>query len=601
MKNNYNTFVEINECRKTNYHLLFLFNLCILTLFNSYQIYAQNETYWTEEFTRTGVPNPCNLSTTIPTSAGGAFFNGNAGTWYGFNVYSTSSIGCTSSSSLDHVRFKNVSGVTDSSYVITPLVKFGIKELHFKRIRASRQYNIWVTEDESTTSTNWKPIHKIINKSSSAICMDTMVLINEPNAKMLKIVCRPGTDTDIDDISLTSFYHILAPPSAIAQSHCIGKTVIDLLASGEAGVTFNWYLDATTGTPLATNTPLTTRTYYVSQTLGPVESTRTAVIVTINDCSNSIISGNIFEDSDGGTITGTPLTVTGTYLSIFSSTNNSALPDFIVPVASITGAYTFPALAAGKYKIIIGTSAAGSATPSYPNVGNFSMTSSAEGEAGTMGDGIPDGITFVTISDGAPVFSGSRVRADASVSFAIKQLAPLPVRLISFSGKNTENGNELTWKTSSEVNFSHFEIERSENAKTYNIAGSIDGSKAEAYEFVDVSTKNSAYYRLKMVDADGTLAYSKSIFILAENEKSLIGEFYPNPRMEESANIIINSTASTNWTITSFDLSGKVLYHENKTLNKGENKVKVALHPSKGFQIVRFECNGFVQYRKAIN
>jgi Secretion system C-terminal sorting domain len=197
--------------------------------------------------------------------------------------------------------------------------------------------------------------------------------------------------------------------------------------------------------------------------------------------------------------------------------------------------------------------------------------------------------------------TSNNISAWSPFTLGLVPVTTLPVRLLFFTGKATDQGNQLTWKTASEVNFSHFEIEKSENTSTYNKIGSVKGSKGEAYEFVDASAKNAAYYRLKMVDIDGSSAYSKVIFISAENEKSVVGEFYPNPTLGESTNIIINSTNATNWTITSFDLSGKVLNSENKTLNKGENKVKVTLNPSKGMQIVRFESNGFVQHRKVIN
>ena len=43
----------------------------------------------------------------------------------------------------------------------------------------------------------------------------------------------------------------------------------------------------------------------------------------------------------------------------------------------------------------------------------------------------------------------------------------LPFTLVSFTGKAREKDNELNWKTSSETNFSHFEIQRSVNAKVF--------------------------------------------------------------------------------------------------------------------------------------
>lgn len=73
-------------------------------------------------------------------------------------------------------------------------------------------------------------------------------------------------------------------PTASAQSFCgnVNTTVADLVATGS---NLQWYSVATGGTPLASSTALVNGTYYVSQTLNNCESTRTSVVVTIDDCN----------------------------------------------------------------------------------------------------------------------------------------------------------------------------------------------------------------------------------------------------------------------------------------------------------------------------
>jgi hypothetical protein len=61
---------------------------------------------------------------------------------------------------------------------------------------------------------------------------------------------------------------------------------------------------------------------------------------------------------------------------------------------------------------------------------------------------------------------------------------PLPVNLISFQGKATEKGNALNWKTSSETNFSHFEIQRSDDAKAFEKIGNQTANESANYEFL---------------------------------------------------------------------------------------------------------------------
>ncbi len=71
-----------------------------------------------------------------------------------------------------------------------------------------------------------------------------------------------------------------APPTAVSQAFCIGTTVSSLIATGTA---IKWYAAMTGGIALAHTALLTTSTYYASQTLNSLESTRTPVVVTINN------------------------------------------------------------------------------------------------------------------------------------------------------------------------------------------------------------------------------------------------------------------------------------------------------------------------------
>jgi Concanavalin A-like lectin/glucanases superfamily/GEVED domain len=188
--------------------------------------------------------------------------------------------------------------------------------------------------------------------------------------------------------------------------------------------------------------------------------------------------------------------------------------------------------------------------------------------------------------------------------FLTTNVTTLPITLISFTGKATENGNTLNWKTDSEKNFSHFEIQRSENGKEFEKIGKVEGNHAEVYQFLDqISSLNfnsSLFYRLKIIDLDGSASFSKIISIENDFEKSIVGQFYPNPTLSTEASINIISTESTSWLITSYDLAGKILKTETRLLNKGENKVKIKLEKGSNLQIFRLENGNEVQYRKVI-
>lgn len=109
---------------------------------------------------------------------------------------------------------------------------------------------------------------------------------------------------------------------------------------------------------------------------------------------------------------------------------------------------------------------------------------------------------------------------------------PLPVTLTRFEGKNTSEGNLLTWTTTAEVNSDYFSVEQAANGKTFKEVGRIaagnNSSVTNEYKFLDMNyEKGISYYRLKQIDKDSKLAYSKIVAIDALNGRQL--KFFPNP------------------------------------------------------------------------
>ncbi|WP_353720212.1 T9SS type A sorting domain-containing protein [Dyadobacter sp. 676] len=119
----------------------------------------------------------------------------------------------------------------------------------------------------------------------------------------------------------------------------------------------------------------------------------------------------------------------------------------------------------------------------------------------------------------------------ASCIFNVRT-TPMPVRLVSFMAKKNENKILLSWKTSEETGFDRFEIEKSESPdKRFVNIGHVAGKGAKhAYSFLDdsaIAPGTTVYYRLKMVDLDGTYAYSK---IVREGVDGInVTMVYPNP------------------------------------------------------------------------
>lgn len=107
-------------------------------------------------------------------------------------------------------------------------------------------------------------------------------------------------------------------------------------------------------------------------------------------------------------------------------------------------------------------------------------------------------------------------------------LSTLPVKLESFTGKATTEGNLLEWLTSSEVNADRFEIEYSTTGINFEKIGEV-ATGSNNYSFLHTSANDIAYYRLKSVDIDGRFEYSKIIKIVNDASASRKVNIYPVP------------------------------------------------------------------------
>jgi uncharacterized protein len=110
-----------------------------------------------------------------------------------------------------------------------------------------------------------------------------------------------------------------------------------------------------------------------------------------------------------------------------------------------------------------------------------------------------------------------------------------PVELIQFAGNALNAKVRLNWITATEINSSHFDIERSINGVKFEKVGEVKaqgGSNVKRNYFFDNANPINGlnYYRLKMVDKDATFDYSKTITVdysNSGNKKST--KIYPNP------------------------------------------------------------------------
>jgi len=141
---------------------------------------------------------------------------------------------------------------------------------------------------------------------------------------------------------------------------------------------------------------------------------------------------------------------------------------------------------------------------------------------------------------------------------------PLPVSLIAFTGKKLEHTNLLEWKVTNETQFARYEVERSSDLKNFERIASVTAKSNEKsavtnYDYADRTPQSvnsqTMYYRLKMVDIEGSYAYSRLIRI--SRDVIVPPGVHPNPALEV-INIRVDITL-LNAAAKIYDLGGRLV------------------------------------------
>ncbi|MEM9929655.1 MAG: T9SS type A sorting domain-containing protein, partial [Bacteroidota bacterium] len=148
-------------------------------------------------------------------------------------------------------------------------------------------------------------------------------------------------------------------------------------------------------------------------------------------------------------------------------------------------------------------------------------------------DGSPISGMFADLPTGSTIpFNG--VELDITFvrgNVTLTAIAILPLDLLSFTGEARNKTNLLTWTTANAEDFSHFVVQRSPDGRgPWSVLAQPDLQASGEHEYIDELPLPSAYYRLKMIDLDGTFSYSEVIFLEHfSGEDAGAMQVYPNP------------------------------------------------------------------------
>ncbi|HMU44872.1 MAG TPA: T9SS type A sorting domain-containing protein [Chitinophagaceae bacterium] len=167
--------------------------------------------------------------------------------------------------------------------------------------------------------------------------------------------------------------------------------------------------------------------------------------------------------------------------------------------------------------------------------------------------------------------------------FTFPVQTPLPVHLLSFSGALKNNIAVLQWEAENELNFSAYEIEKSETGINFSslsvVSAKNAGFERQQYQYADNLTGTAGevfYYRLRMIDIDGKFTYSNVIMIRKGGTKVDGIVLSPNPVASNgSLTVRFESGLSKSVEIRVIDMSGRVVLKQYNNVQEGSNSVSI--------------------------
>lgn len=154
----------------------------------------------------------------------------------------------------------------------------------------------------------------------------------------------------------------------------------------------------------------------------------------------------------------------------------------------------------------------------------------------------------------------------------------LPVKLDYFRAQIDEDDAIVSWQTSDEQNLTSFTVQRSgsdwefQDIETVPVSGINGDGKHYTIKDTDLA-EGLWYYRLAINDQNGGVTYSevRQLLFGTNGENFALKKIFPNPA-DMGAEIFLYSLVEQQATVRVIDVTGKVVFSEQRTLIEGENE-----------------------------
>jgi len=161
----------------------------------------------------------------------------------------------------------------------------------------------------------------------------------------------------------------------------------------------------------------------------------------------------------------------------------------------------------------------------------------------------------------------------------------LPVRLLSFSASLVNNNTaNVNWKVGSEINIKNYLVEISVDGINWKTAAFVSALNHGSYSVTDSNlVVGTHYYRLKMVEFNGTISYS-SVKSVSVGNGGIAFSLIPNPANGQT--LLSFQKGINQATLTIYDMAGKMVDRKEIDLQGANSYLLSTRQLSKGIYSV---------------
>ncbi len=151
----------------------------------------------------------------------------------------------------------------------------------------------------------------------------------------------------------------------------------------------------------------------------------------------------------------------------------------------------------------------------------------------------------------------------------------LPLDLLSFDATKNNANVQLKWNSANEINFSHYNVQKSDDGNNFTTFTKVSATGSGNYQTTDEKpAAGQNYYRLQMVDKDGSFRFSKIINVPFDTKVNALA-VYPNPSSGNSVNLDMAFNKDIELVLEWTDVAGRSHLSSQQKAVEGKSKITV--------------------------